>query len=99
MKQKNKEYIEAVKKNDEARRLYRKARDQDEQTYQKALDNFDKAEKAASSKFNTQNQLNHRWTNNATFNKMVLPMYKTTDGHFTRVGFKKGGKPYKPEKD
>ena len=97
VKQKNKEFIEAIKKEDEAHRLLHKARkSSDAQGLRSAWDNLDKAEKAASSKFNTQNHLNHRWNNNATYNKMVMPMYND-DG--IRVGFKKGGKPYKPKKD
>ena len=99
VKQKNKEYVEAVKKEDEANRLYRKARDQDQQTYWKALDNLGKAEKVTSSKFHIQNELNHRWKNNATHNKMVMPVVKKINGHYRTVGFKKGGKPYEPEKD
>ena len=95
--QKNKEYIEAVKKENEAYRLLHKAaKSLDAQGLRSASNNLDKAEKVASSKFNTQNELNHRWKNNATHDKMVMPRYND-DG--IRVGFKKGGKPYKPKKD
>ena len=100
VKQKNKEYIEAAKKEDEAHRLFRKAmRSSDAQGLRSAFDNLDKAEKAALSKFHTQNELNHRGDNNATHNKMVVPAYKKINGDTYQVGFEKGGKPYKPKKD
>ena len=96
VKQKNKEFVEASKKENEANRLLRKALKKDTISYSKAFDNLEKARKIADSKFNTQNELNHRWKNNATYHKMVMPTYNN-DG--IRVGFKKGGKPYKPKKD
>ena len=98
VKQKNKEFIEAVKKEDEANRLLRKAKKRlNDEGRTKAYNNLNKAERVTAAKFNTQDELNYRKNNNATFNKMVIPVYNY-DGDKI-VGFEKGGKPYKPEKD
>lgn len=100
VKQKNKEFVEASKKENEANRLLRKALKKDALSYSpKAFDNLEKARKIADSKFHTQNRLNYRYKNSATDNKMVMPVYKKINGETYQVGFEKGGKPYKPKKD
>lgn len=99
VKQKNKEYIEGSKKEDEANRLLRKAVNQDPQVYIKAFHNLKKIRKIQDSKFNTQNVLGHKQDNSATYNKMVMPAFKEINGSIKKVGFEKGGKTYKPKKD